>query len=162
MKISKLILAAAIAAVPALASAQVPPTGGNPGIVVAGSVNDSAIPQSAKDFMNKYYPGVSISRVEKNYLPAEYDVRLANGVEIEFNAKGRLKSIEAPAGTVLPDNVVKGILPAKSYKHLSDMGFAGYVDEISVDRRGYEVSLLLENPDEVVYTVTGEFVSFDD
>lgn len=160
MKFLKIAIIAMLAAAPAAVSAQVAP-GGNPGIAVAGSVNDSDIPQAAKDFIAKFYPGQAVASVEKNFIRTEYDVRLVNGVEIEFNGKGKVSSIEAPGNTVLPDNVVQGLLPAKAYKHLKDSGFAGYVDEISLDRRGYEVGLLIDNPDEANYTVEGEFISFD-
>ena len=161
MKILKIMALAALALAPAAASAQVPPSG-NPGIVVAGSVNDSSIPQEAKNFIAKYYPGQSVVSVEKNFIRSEYDVRLVNGVDIEFNGKGKVRDIEAPNGTVLPDAVVKALLPEKAYRHLADNGLKGQVNEISIGRGGYEVSLLIDNPDEVVYDVVGEFVAFDD
>lgn len=160
MKFLKTTILAVLALLPAAAFAQVAPSG-NPGIVVAGSVNDAAVPQAAKDFINKYYPGQSIASVEKNFLRTEYDVRLVNGVDIEFDGKGKVCTIEAPGGTVLPQAVVKALLPAKAYKHLSENGLDGYVEALSVDRRGYEVELMLENPDEVNYTIAGEFVEFD-
>ena len=161
MKFLKIAIIAMLAAAPAAASAQVAPSG-NPGIAVAGTVNDSDIPQGAKDFIAKYYPGQAVASVEKNFVRTEYDVRLVNGVDIEFSGKGKVRSIEAPGHTVLPDEVVKGLLPDKAYRHLKDNGLAGYVDEISLDRRGFEVSLLLDNPDEANYTIAGEFISFDD
>lgn len=161
MKFLKIAIIALLAAAPAAVSAQVAPSG-NPGIAVAGTVNDSTLPKAAKDFIAKYYPGQAVASVEKNFIRTEYDVRLVNGVDIEFTGKGKVSSIEAPGNTVLPDEVVKGLLPHKAYKHLKDNGLAGYVDEISLDRRGYEVSLLIENPDEANYTIEGEFISFDD
>ncbi|MDE6541428.1 MAG: PepSY-like domain-containing protein [Muribaculaceae bacterium] len=161
MKLIRLAIMAVLALAPAVAArAQVAPSG-NPGIVVAGSVNDSDLPQAAKDFINKFYPGRTIASVQKNFLRTEYDVRLLNGVELEFNGKGKVTTIEAPGGTVLPDAVVKALLPHKAYRHLADNGLNGYVEEISLDRRGYEVGLLLENPDEVVYTIEGNFLNFD-
>lgn len=161
MKLLKIMAIVAAAIAPAVAFAQVAPSG-NPGIVVAGSADESAIPNEAKSFIAKYYPGQSVVSVEKNFIRTEYDVRLSNGVDIEFNSKGKVRDIEAPGSTVLPDAVVKALLPAKAYKHLADNGLKGQVDEISVRRTGYEVSLLIDNPDEVVYDIAGEFVSFDD
>lgn len=160
MKLIRLALVAFMAAAAGAAVAQVQP-GGMPGIAVAGSVDDSSMPRDAREFIGKYYPGVAVASVEKNFVRTEYDVRLVNGVEIEFNGKGRVRSIEAPGATVLPDAVVRALLPHKAYKHLSDNGLAGYVEEISIDRRGIEVDLLLENPDDVVYTLTGELVEMD-
>ncbi|MBJ2184402.1 MAG: hypothetical protein JFR38_07855 [Muribaculaceae bacterium] len=161
MKLFKIALLAAVVAAPAAAWAQVPPSG-MPGIAVAGSVNDNSLPASAREFISKYYPGQSPASVEKNFIRNDYDVRLVNGVEMEFNSKGSLSSIEAPDGTVLPDAVVKALLPDKAYRHLVENGLAGYVDEIELGRRGFEVGLLLPDPDEVVYTIEGEFISFDD
>jgi len=155
-----MLLAAALAVSAADVTAQVAPSG-KPGIVKAGSVADASIPQGAKDFINKYYPGQSIVSVDNNFIRTEYDVSLLNGVDIEFNGKGKVRKIEAPDGTVLPDNVVRNMLPAKAYRHLSENGLAGYVEEISLDRRGYEVSLLLDNIEEVNYAADGEFIKFD-
>lgn len=62
MKFLKTTILAVLALLPAAAFAQVAPSG-NPGIVVAGSVNDAAVPQAAKDFINKYYPGQSLSLI---------------------------------------------------------------------------------------------------
>lgn len=160
MRLLKIAIWAILAAAPVAALAQVPPSG-MPGIVVAGSVSDASIPNPAKEFINKYYPGQSVSSVKKNFVRTEYDVVLVNGVEIEFNGKGKVSSIEAPDGTVLPQEVVKALLPAKAVKHLADNGLNGYVEEISIDRRGYEIGLLLDNPDEVLFDVAGEFVAFD-
>lgn len=161
MKLIRLALIAALMAAPAVAGAQVIPQGG-PGIAVAGSVSDSSLPKDAKDFIAKHYADVKVASIEKNFLRTEYDVRLVNGVEIEFDGKGRFESISAPSGTVLAEEVVKGILPHKAYQHLKDNNLAGYVDEIDRDGRGFDVGLMLENPDEATYTIVGDFVEFDD
>lgn len=162
MKLLKIALLAAAIAAPAMMNAQVAPPVGGPGIAIAGTVDYSALPKAAGEFIAKYYPGQGVMRLEKNFLRTEYDVRLVNGVEIEFTGKGKVASIEAPGNTVLPEEVVKAILPAKAYKHLKDSNLVLYVDEISVDRRGYDVGLIVNNPDEVVYSIEGEFVAFDD
>lgn len=156
----KKALVAVLLTASAIVSAQVIPQGG-PGIAIAGSVDESSLPKDAKDFITTQYPGVKIAAIEKNFLRTEYDVRLANGVEVEFNAKGKFGSISAPEGTVLPEAVVKAILPHKAYRHLKDNNLAGYVDEIDRDGRGFEVGFMLENPDEATYTIVGEFVEFD-
>ncbi|MDE6270846.1 MAG: PepSY-like domain-containing protein, partial [Muribaculaceae bacterium] len=161
MKLLKLALIAAALGAPAVASAQVMPQGG-PGIAVAASVDQSTLPKDAKDFIARHYPDAKVASIEKNFLRTEYDVRPTNGVEIEFNGKGHFRQISAPRGTVLPEAVVKAILPHKAYQHLKDNNLAGYVDEIDRDGRGYDVGLILETPDEVTYTIVGEFVEFDD
>lgn len=161
MKILRLALVALIAAASLSAAAQVLPQGG-PGIAIAGSEPESALPKEAKEFIKKHYPDAKIASIEKNFLRTEYDVRLVNGVEIEFNGRGRFESIKAPGATVLPEEIVKALLPHKAYQHLKDNNLAGYVDEIDRDGRGYDVGLILENPDEVTYTIVGDFVEFDD
>lgn len=160
MKLLKLTLIAAVLSAPLAVSAQVIPHGG-PGVAVAASVGQSNLPKDAQDFISKHYPDAKIVSIEKNFLRTEYDVRLNNGVEIEFNGKGNFKKIDAPRGTVLPEAVVKSILPHKAFKHLQDNNLAGYVDEIDRDGRGFDVGLILESPDEATYTIVGEFVEFD-
>ena len=50
------------------------------------------LPQNALSFIQKYFPDVNILYAEMD--KKDYEVRLSNGVEIEFLRNGELKEIE--------------------------------------------------------------------
>ena len=101
MKTTKLlfsgILAIALAIPAANAQQQQMPReyGGNPGIVVSSeSSSISDLPQPALKFLSHYYKGVNVSKVKRDYIPNTFDVDLADGTEIEFDAQGKILSFQ--------------------------------------------------------------------
>lgn len=158
---SALIIAAAFASVGSL-SAQNPLTMGSPGIAIAGSVEKSQIPAAVSATVAKLYPGVAITSSVIEFESQEYELKLANGVEMDVTAKGKLKEIEAPEGKTLDTKVVKAILPEKTIKHLTEKGYIGMVDEIkSKGTKGYKVSLIQNTPEELIYDIDGTLIAIE-
>ncbi len=162
-KLTTLLIAAACVAAPAVASAQAPklPAGG-PGIAIAGSVDQSKIPAAVTTTLSKLYPGVAIVKSEIEFAPQVYELDLANGVDIDIAQNGKVVEIDAPEGTVIAAGVLQQVLPAKTVKHLTDKGYIGMVDEIkSRGKRGYEVSLVSDQPDEIIYDINGNVLAIE-
>lgn len=158
---SALIIAAAIASIGSL-SAQNPLTMGSPGIAIAGSVEKSQIPAEVNATVARLYPGVAVSRSVVEFESQVYELTLANGVELDITAKGKVKEIEAPEGKTLDAKVIKAILPEKTIRHLTEKGYIGMVDEIkSKGTKGYKVSLIQNTPEELIYDIDGTLIAIE-
>ena len=90
------------------------------------------LPAPAREFLNANYPGEKISYavVDDDLVRPDYTVRLANGVELQFENSGALETISAR--TVVPVQI-------------SDYVKANFPDALIIDyeigRREYEVEL---------------------
>lgn len=95
------------------------------------------LPAPAREFLNANYPGEKISYavVDDDLVSPDYTVRLANGVEIQFENSGALEKISARTG--VPSSVV----PVQ----ISDYVKANFPDALIIDyeigRREYDVEL---------------------
>lgn len=163
-----MLIAAAVAAISFAglnANAQAPQYGTTPGIVVAASQDVSKLPKKAKKFINKYFDGVSVANCEQNFAKGEYDVTLANGVDIEFNSKGDVKEIDAPDNCYIAPDLSKELLHDSAFAHLESQGLLSKVESIEFKRgRAVEVTVDVPNPapDTYIYSVEGVFIGTDD
>lgn len=155
MNTKKIIMALAAAALmlPAVAQTRIPNKaearalaeqyGNTPGLAVAGSTDQANLPQTARDFLNKHYKNVAVIKVEREFLDNSYEVDLANGVEMEFNAAGQITSIDTADGMALKESVVKDILPSEAYRQLKKVHQEKNVDEIEFKNgRLYEIGTI--------------------
>lgn len=60
-------------------------------------VGQSELPQAANSFLKAHYGAEKVSSIimDKEIFSVDYEVVLANGVEIEFDKKGQWKEIDA-------------------------------------------------------------------
>lgn len=168
MRTTKKILLASAAAIAAAmtAVAQVPSHPvefSTPGIVMAGSVNTDALPDKAKDFIAKYFPGVAVTKCEHYYAKGEYSVELSTSVDIDFDLKGNVTEVEAPDMSVLPRSLVKDLLHDTAFARLIADGYADKVESIEFKRgRVVEVSVNKQDPDTYVFDLNGVFIALED
>lgn len=102
-------------------------------------VPQSELPTTAKGFIATHFgKDVSVVQVEKDWN--EYEVKLGNGVEIEFYTDGNWKSIET-SYTAMPESVLK-LLPSKIGTYISSNFKDATVTEVKKKRYGYEVELV--------------------
>lgn len=126
------------------------------GPAVAGSVNDASLPKRAHHFIDKV--GGEIMSVEKEFATGEYDVRLTNGIEIEFNKSGNVIEIDAPDDQLLSTEVIKAAVPYNLYHSLKKMSLDTEVSSISYNGDQYSVDL--EGMyDEALYSSDGTLVA---
>lgn len=146
-------------------SAQTPQqyTGG-PGIVISGSENYNSLPKDAQNFVKKHFKNLSVVKCEKYFAKGKYEIELSDGIDIEFDSKGKVMEIDAPDGKCLPAVVVKDLIHGKAYKRLEKDGFATMVESIDFDRRGkaVEVEINMPEPDVYVFNIDGNFIALGD
>lgn len=159
-----LIVAASTVGAAVTAAAKPPRYNAGPGIAMAGSQYYSSLPADARSFIDRHYKGVTVVKCEKYFAKGKYEVELANGVDIDFNAKGKVLEIDAPDGRVLAASVVKDLIHSKSYKYLEEAGMTGNVEAIDLDNRGrvVEVELSIPEPDVYVFDIDGNFIAISD
>lgn len=168
MKIKFLLSAAVALAIGATASAQsvVPPAGTPPyptgvGPAIAGGVTTGRLPKAATDFAAKLFPGVAMVSIEEEFDSQEFDVVLANGIEIEFDAKGQWKDIDAPRGRNLDETTLKAILPEAAYKELYRLNLAASVDDVKRSAKYYKVGINSADIDDLRFDLQGTLVEID-
>ncbi|RZJ73668.1 PepSY-like domain-containing protein [Flavobacterium sp.] len=111
------------------------------------------LPKEAQNFLEKYFKGEKIEKVKKEAQIGEkgYEVKLANGTEIEFTNSGHWREVDGndgaiPTGYILPaitDYIAKNY-PAQKITHI-DIGHK----EIDVD---------LSNNTDLNFTQDGKFI----
>ncbi len=117
----------------------------------------SELPDAAREFVAQYYGDVTMTSIEKevDHGIIEYDVVLANGHEISFNADGEWIDVDAPAGMTVP----AGIVPDAIAAYVADNFIGLGVNEISKNAAYYEVELT--NGLDLIFDHDGNFVRQD-
>lgn len=115
------------------------------------------LPQAAKTFISQYYPDTKVTSVKRDSdnSKVEYDVILANGHDLTFNASGEWTDLDAPLGQTIPD----GIAPTNIVEYINQ-NYNGYgINEISKESYGYDVELT--NGIDLEFNSQGEFIRID-
>jgi len=128
---------------------------GGVGPVVSGSADYSKMPSKAQKFLAKHCDGHAVVRCEKNYSTGAFSISLADGIDIDFDAKGNLISIVAPANYSLSPTLLKAIVPGKLYNLLVNNGFKSSIESISRSKAGYRMSTADPVFEEVCYDTSG-------
>lgn len=134
---------------------EVPPGFTGIGPVVSGSVDYDNIPSKAKKFLAKNCDGAAVVKCEKVFSSGEYDLRLADGIEMEFDSKGNVIDVEAPEGYSLSPTFLKEIVPGKLYRLLEHNGFSKSVEAVHKDKAGYRMEVADAVFHEVCYDSSG-------
>lgn len=95
------------------------------------------LPAPAKEFINANYPGEKVSYivVDDDILKPDYTVRLANGVEIQFENSGALEKISARTG------VPAAVVPVQIADYVKANFPDAVVVEYEIGRRDFSVDL---------------------
>lgn len=129
----------------------VPPGFTGIGPVISGSVDYKDIPDKARKFLEKNCDGHAIVKCEHEYAADNYEIDLADGIEMEFDAKGELRDIEAPEGYSLSPTLLRAVVPGKLYNLLVNNGFSESVESVKHQTRGYRIGISDPVFDQVVY-----------
>lgn len=130
--------------------------------VAAVSANERPIdigqmPKIAINFIKSNFPDVAIlyANVERDVLETDYEVGLADGTRIDFDAKGEWKEISNKKV-----GVPSTILPAKITEYIK----ANYPDAnyINIERSSRKYEVKLTNGLEMLFTPDGRLIGFDD
>lgn len=106
------------------------------GPAMSGSMDASALPQSSRDFLAKYFPGVAVTKAQNDFSDRKYEVDLADGAEVSFDYNGNWIEVDAPDGATLPSSTLASLIPEAvvmetlSGNALVDGGALNYVEEV--------------------------------
>lgn len=100
-------------------------------------VDFSRLPEPVKAFLNTNYPDIQVlySTKEDDLVLPDYNVALANGVNLEFYHDGALKKIECR------DGVPVGLIPVQIVEFAKVRYPDAYFVSYELDKRHYEVKL---------------------
>ena len=120
-------------------------------------INKNQLPAQAQQFINEHFNGVDLSyaKQERDILKKSYEVRLANGVKIEFNEKGVWEEVDCQFG-----EVPAAVIPVAIKKYVDD-NFAGE-KVISIERNCYNYEVKLSNRLELKFDKDFNIYDIDD
>lgn len=125
------------------------------GPVVAGSVTYRDLPSKAQKFLERNCDGHAVVKLDKQYASGSYNLLLADGIDINFDAKGNVMAIEAPEGYCLAPNLLKAVIPGKLFHLLDHNGFKESVSAMHRDRAGYRLDIADPVFDQISYQTSG-------
>lgn len=119
-------------------------------------VDFNKLPAVAQTFVKGYHADAKVLYVTKDddiILP-DYNVRLDNGVSIQFSNNGALEKIETPAG--VPD----GVVPVQIADYVKTQYPDVVIKEYEVGKSTYEVKL--SNRLELTFNSSFKLIEIDD
>lgn len=116
----------------------------------------SSLPQSVQSFLAEHFLTTTTflyAEQEDN----EYEVKLANGTQVEFYFDGSLKSVEVLPGNSVPDSVVKSEVLSYVKANYADKR----IEEYEKKTIGYKVELSGYPKLELIFDSNGNFKGLD-
>ena len=115
------------------------------------------LPQNAQTTLTKYFnkEDVLLVRLDKDDLLSEYEVKLKDGTELEFDRNGALTKIDCQQ-----KKVPEGLVPEKVLAYVNANYPNAYITEWSKDDMRWKAEL--NNGLELVFNNNGEFLRYDD
>lgn len=119
------------------------------------------LPQNTQDFINQHFGNASITKVEKEdgWLDWDrnemYEVRLDNGIKLEFDENGNVTEMESDRGETIPVEA----LPDKIRQYLNETYNGIGVVSWEMDSRDQEVELA--DGTDLEFDAQGNFLKID-
>lgn len=103
------------------------------------SITFAQLPSSAQQFINSYFPKVSIAliKMENDIFDKSYEVIFTNGDKVDFDRKGVWKELDCKYSEV-PSDVIPAQIRSYVQKNYPNLKIVSIEKE---DRRNYEVKL---------------------
>ena len=120
-------------------------------------VKFNELPQKAQTFIETYFNAADISfvKMEKDGLHNDYDVRMTDGTEIDFNHDGSLEQVDCNTKAV-----PAGIVPEKITTYVAEHFAGAFIVKYEIDRR--ELKVELNNSLDLEFDKQGNFLRIDD
>lgn len=120
-------------------------------------IQSKQLPKAAQLFLAKHFAGraVSFAKEDRDFSGTTYDVRLADGTEVEFTSAGEWKEVDGKH-TALPLTFI----PAQIVKTIQSQHAGDAIVHIERKRRGYQVELA--SGLEVLFNTRCQLVGYDD
>lgn len=118
---------------------------------------DQDLPQKVKTFLEKHYPNIGIAKYEMKAKASgkEYEVKLNNGVEIEFDSTENWKEIKDYNG--VPDVFV----PAKIKSYVTKNYPNIKIEKIDLKADKNQIKVELLNDTDLKFDMDGNFLKID-
>lgn len=115
------------------------------------------LPKAAQTFIETYFHASDILfiKAERDGLHQDYDVRMSDGTEIDFDYQGNLEEVDCQLKAV-PD----GIVPERIATYVSQHFANALIVKYKIDRREQKVEL--NNSLELEFDRQGNFLRIDD
>ena len=120
-------------------------------------IQSKQLPKAAQLFLAKHFAGraVSFAKEDRDFSGTTYDVRLADGTEVEFTSAGEWKEVDGKH-TALPLTFI----PAQIVQTIQSQHAGDAIVHIERKRRGYQVELA--SGLEVLFNTRFQLVGYDD
>lgn len=120
-------------------------------------VKFNELPQKAQTFIETYFNAANISfvKMEKDGLHNDYDVRMTDGTEIDFDHDGSLEQVDCNTKAV-----PAGIVPEKITTYVAEHFAGAFIVKYEIDRR--ELKVELNNSLDLEFDKQGNFLRIDD
>ncbi|MCR4825231.1 MAG: PepSY-like domain-containing protein [Bacteroidales bacterium] len=114
------------------------------------------LPVAAKSFIQKYFPDSAISYALVGYgiMRTDYEARLADGTQVEFDRKGNWTGVDANH-RALPAGIVPERVAAYIQAKFPDTGI------IKITRKWFGFETELMNGVELRFNADGAFIGYD-
>lgn len=114
------------------------------------------LPTSAKTFITTHFPGVQVSYAIRD--DGRYEVKTADGIEMEFSRKGEWKKVDCKTFSV-PNSVI-ALIP----KEIDIFVTANYPNAVivKIDKKLFGIEIELDNDLEIVFGRKGQPRRVDD
>lgn len=111
------------------------------------------LPKTAQEFVKTYYPKQQVINIQQDIEDGDYELRLENGVKIDFNKLGSWTEIEGRVA--LP----KGIISSNIYNYVAKNYKKSKIYKVERNQNGFEIEL--SNDLDLHFDLNGNFVRID-
>lgn len=119
-------------------------------------IDQAQLPANAKSFINLYFAGDEVAKVEQESNPTSYDVYFVSGAEVEFDAAGEWTEVQAAFGSSVPSAIVPDFILSYLEINLPNAQITEISKTIS---GGYDVDL--DNDTDLIFDSMGNLVGVD-
>lgn len=117
------------------------------------TIDRDQLPEAAQEMLDTYFPKAKVSmiKVDKHLLKkTDYDVKLTNGVEIEFSNAGKWTSVDCGTKAVPAD-----IIPKAVNRYVSKNHSTAKIVKIKKTSTAYEITL--SDGQRLKFSLLGQF-----
>lgn len=122
-------------------------------------VDASQLPAEAQSFIKKHYASINVRECEQD--DGYFEVELKNGVDMAFDAQGKLLKLDA-GNKKVAQAILKEILPANAYKELETRKLLNKVEEVEFNPASIKVETSEWFNDEYRFDLDGKLISVTD
>ncbi len=119
------------------------------------------LPKASQDFLQKNFASEKVVKVEKNDSWYNWDkdemfeVRLGNGIKLDFNKEGDVTEIDSKEGFTIPPEALPEAIRTYLSQHAGDAAI------VSWEKDGDEQEVQLADGRELEFDINGKFLKED-